>query len=121
MTDFNPFTPPPISSAAGGQGQAPALTPEPPGPGDAKRKRGPRRVPGAAKAAKKPGRPRKAAALPERPLPGPSMIDLPKVIAAVAGLDELESKLVVDMAAALNNVAPYQAVRIACALGRLFS
>lgn len=85
-----------------------------PAPPAEKRTRGPRRDPRAAK--NKPGRPRKADVMPDRP-----PVDLPKIVAAVAGLDQVEAKLVVDMASALNVVTPFQAVRIACALGKLFS
>lgn len=107
MTDFNPFQAPPLSVDA-----------RPPEPAPEKKKRGPRRVPGAKVAKNKPGRPRKD---PQPVAAAPSPIDLPKIVAAVAGLDQTESQLVVNMAQSLNNVTPYQAVRIACALGKLFS
>lgn len=59
MTDFNPFTPiPPVTTPPAPLATEPAA--------NGRRKRGPRRVPGAAKAAKKPGRPRKVQAEPQQ-------------------------------------------------------
>lgn len=62
MTDFSPFTPIPPVTTGSAPLAPPATEPTPNG----RRKRGPRRVAGAAKAAKKPGRPRKVQAEPQQ-------------------------------------------------------
>ncbi len=132
-TPFNPFQPQPPAPPATPPIQTASDSLDPTKNG--RRKRGPRRTRNPplephhkqTRERKKPGRPRKVGKAPELAAPyqaangNNAPIDLYKVVAAVAGLDPEESRLVVSMAQSLTSVTPVQAVRIACALGKLFS
>lgn len=104
--DFGGFTPqPPVTQT----------DPAKPIPGGQRRRGRQRRAAKSDKPKRRQGRPPKVQA------PAASPINLVKVVGAVAGLDAAEAELVISLAGYLQAVTPLQAVRVACALGKLFS